>query len=250
MRAMLQTPEAERGDLSSLRFCSAAGEALSAQLHEDWMKTFGVEIVDNIGSAEAYMPYLVRYPDQEAPSGSVGKVCPLIETKIVDNEGNELPRGETGMLCIHTDAAGQCYVREHEKSKRTFLGNDWINTNDLFREDENGYFWYCGRADDLVKISGVWVSPLEIETCLQAYPAIKECAVFGIEDSDGLMKIKAFVALKEGFEASEKMADELKVFCKEKLAPHKYPKTVQFMGELPKTGYDKIDKRQLQAQGL
>jgi len=250
MRAMLQTPEAERGDLSSLRLCYSAGEALSAQLYEDWMKAFGVKIVDNIGSAETYMAYLARYPDEEIPQGSVGKVCPLVETKIVDNEGNEVPRGETGVLWVHTDAAGQCYVREHEKSKRTFLGNDWINTNDLFREDENGYFWYCGRADDMVKISGVFVSLLEIETYLQTHPAVKECVVLGLTDADGLTKSKAFVALKAGIEPSKKMADELKAYCKEKLASYKSPKVIEFLSELPKTGYDKIDKRQLRERGL
>lgn len=250
MRAMLQTPEAERRDLSSIRLCYSAGEALSAQLYNDWRRTFGIKILDNIGSAEAYMAYFARYPDEEVPLGSVGRVTPGVEVKIVDNEGNEVARGETGVLWVQTDAAGYYYVREHEKSKRTFLGNDWINTNDLFREDEQCFFWYCGRADDMVKISGVFVSPLEIETCIQTHPAVKECVVLGLTDADGLTKNKAFVALKAGFEPSEKMADELKTYCKEKLASYKSPKVIEFMSELPKTGYDKIDKRQLQERGL
>lgn len=250
MRAMLQTPEQERSDLSSLRLCYSAGEALSPQLYQEWMETFGVKIVNNIGSAESYMAYLIQRPGDRAPAGSAGSVAPLLETRIVDKEGNEVPKGETGVLWIHTDTAGQCYVREHDKSKRTFLGNDWINTDDLFREDENGYFWYSGRADEMVKISGVYVSLLEMESCLQIHPAVKECGVLGLEDSDGLVKSKAFVALNKGSEASERMADELKTFCKEKLASYKSPKLIEFLSELPKTGQGKIDKRQLRERGL
>jgi benzoate-CoA ligase family protein len=249
MRAMIQTPDTERGDLSSLRFCYSSGETLSPQLYKQWIETFGVPIVELVGSAEAYMAYLCNRPGEKVP-GSAGKVAPLVEAKVVDNKGNEVPRGEIGVLWVQTDAAGQCYVRQHEKTKHTFLGNDWINTDDLFREDERGYFWYYGRADDMVKVSGVWVSPLEIETCLQTHPAVKECVVLGLADSDGLTKSKAFVALKAGFKPSEKMADELKAYCKEKLASYKSPKVIEFIGELPKTGYDKIDKRQLRERGL
>jgi acyl-coenzyme A synthetase/AMP-(fatty) acid ligase len=249
MRKMLQTPEEERGVLSSLRLNFSAGEALSGQLYDDWMKTYGVKIVDNIGSAEAYLPYLVRYPDEEVPQGSVGRVCPGVEVKIVDKEANEVPKGETGVLWVHTDAAGQYYVREHEKSKLTFVGDDWVNTNDLFREDEQGFFWYCGRADDMVKVSGVFVSTLEIETCLQTHPSVKECAVLGLTDSDGLTKTKAFVALKAGVEPCEKIADELKAYCKKELASYKSPKLVEFMSELPKTGYGKLDRRHIHPRG-
>jgi len=250
MRAMLQTPEQERSDLSSLRLCYSAGEALSTQLYQKWMETFGVKIVNNIGSAESYMAYLIQRPDDKAPAGSAGTVAPLVKTRIVDNKGKKVPKGATGLLWVNTDAAGQCYVREHDKSKHTFLGDDWINTDDLFREDENGYFWYSGRADEMVKISGVYVSLLEIETCLQTHPAVKECVVLGLEDSDGLMKSKAFVALNKGTDMSEKIADELKSFCKEKLASYKSPKLIEFLSELPKTGQGKIDKRQLRERGL
>ena len=249
MRAMIQTPEPERSNLSSLRFCYSSGETLSPQLHQQWMDTFGVLIVELVGSAEAYMAYLGNRPGEKVP-GSAGKTMPLVETKIVDNKGNEVPKGETGVLWVHTDAAGQCYVREHEKSKRTFLGNDWINTSDLFREDEEGNYWYAGRDDEMVKISGVYVSLLEIETCLQTHPAVKECVVLGLPDADNLIKSKAFVALKEGIDASKELADELKAFCKEKLAPYKSPKFIEFLSELPKTGYGKINKSQLRERGL
>jgi benzoate-CoA ligase family protein len=249
MRTMLQTPESQRRDLSSIRFCYSSGEALSLQLYQQWMETFGIPIVELVGSAEAYLAYLGNRPGEKVP-GSTGRVVPLVEAKLVDDSGSEVSKGETGVLWVRTGAAGLCYHREHEKSKRIFLGNDWLNTNDLFREDGEGNFWYVGRADDLVKISGVFVSLLEIETCLQTHPAVKECVVLGLPDADGLVKSKAFVSLNEEIKPSEKMADELKAFCKEKLAAHKSPKYVEFLSELPKTGYGKIDKRQLRERGL
>jgi len=168
--------------------------------------------------------------------------------RIVDGEGKEVPNGEVGVLHVRSEASGTYYHGEHEKTKKTFLGNDWVNTNDLFREDEDGYFWYSGRADDLIKVSGVYVSPLEIEKTLSEHKAVKECVVLGVKDADGLAKTKAFVALKEGFEASEKTADELKEFCKQKMAPFKTPRFIAFVSELPKTGQGKIDKRKLLEQ--
>jgi benzoate-CoA ligase family protein len=249
MRSMIQVPVSQRSDLKSIRFCLSAGEALSPQLYHQWMETFGIDIVEFIGSAETYAPYLGNKPGEKV-LGSTGKVVPLVKAKILNSEGGEVPRGTVGVLYVQTDAAGQCYVRQHDKSKETFVGNDWVNTSDFFREDEEGNFWYSGRSDEMVKISGVWVSVLEIERCLETHPAVKECVVLGMEDSDGLVKSKAFVALKEGFNVSNTMADELKQFCKEKLASFKSPKFIEFLDELPKTGPGKIDKRQLRERGL
>lgn len=249
MRAMLQTPEAERIDLSSVRLNISSGEALSPQLYKEFTETFGVEVLNCIGSAETYLGYLMDRPGEVVPGGS-GKITPLVEVKIVDNEGKEVPKGETGVLWVRSDASGWCYHLDHEKSKTTFLGNDWVNTNDLFREDENGYFWYSGRADDLIKVSGVYVAPLEIEKCLHEHPAVRECVVLGLTDADGLVKTKAFITLNEEFEASKKMAEELKKFCKQKLSAYKSPKVIEFLSELPKTGQGKIDKRQLRERGL
>lgn len=249
MRAMIQTPEQERRDLSSLRLCLSSGEALPLQLHLEWMKTFGIEVIDGIGSAETYLGYIYNRPGEVVP-GSLGKVTPLVEVKIVDAEGREVPKGESGVLMVRSDATGLYYHLLHEKSKQTFVGNDWVYTGDFFREDEEGNFWFAGRADDMLKISGVFVSPLEIETRLQEHPAVKECVVLGLEDRDGLVKTKAFVALQEGVAASEQLSDELKAFCKEKLAPYKYPRVIEFLPDLPKTGPGKIDKRQLRERGL
>ncbi len=244
MRAMLQSPKAKDADLNCLRLCLASGELLSAQLYKEFTETFHVEVLNVIGSAETLLGYLMDRPG-EVIAGSSGKVTPLVEVKLVDREGREVPRGETGVLWVRSGASGWMYHLDHEKSKTTFVGNDWVNTNDLFREDKNGYFWYGGRADDLIKVSGVYVAPLEIEKCLETHPAVRESAVLGIKDADGLAKTKAFIVLNESFEASERMAEELKEFCKQKMAPFKSPRFVEFFDELPKTGQGKIDKRRL-----
>jgi benzoate-CoA ligase family protein len=247
MRAMLQSSKTKGTDLSCLSFSIASGEFLSAQLYEEFTQTFGVEVLNVIGSAEALVGYLMDRPG-EVVAGSSGKITPLVEVKLVDNEGNEVPQGESGVLWVRSDASGWMYHGEHEKTKQTFMGSDWVNTNDLFREDENGNWWYSGRADDLIKVSGVYVAPLEIEKCLESHSAVQEAVVMAIKDADGLAKTKAFVVLKEGFEASDQTAKELKEYCKEKMASFKTPKEITFLSELPKTGQGKIDKRALIAQ--
>lgn len=249
MRAMLQTPPKERKSLSSLRLCISSGEPLSANLYKEFREAFGVEVLNVVGSAESYMGYLMDRPGEVVP-GSSGKIVPMVDLKIVDGEGKEVPEGETGVLWVRSNASGWFYHLDHEKSKATFKGDDWINTNDLFREDEKGYYWYMGRADDLIKVSGVYVAPLEIEKRLHEHPGVKECVILGLKDADGLVKSKAFISLKEGFEGTEEMANELKAFCKQKLAAYKSPRVIEFMAELPKTGQGKIDKRQLRDRGL
>jgi benzoate-CoA ligase family protein len=244
MRAMIQTPAPERADLSCLRLCLSSGEVLSPQLYEEWLTTFGTEVIDRFGSAESGMGYLCNRPGAVRP-GSSGKVTPLAEIKLVDEEGVEVSRGQPGLLLTRSDAAAQYYVREHEKSKATFLGDEWINTGDIFTQDEADYFWYIGRADEMVKVSGVWVSPLEIERTLQECPSVRECAALGIKDGDGLLKIQAFVALRDGAQGNAETRDELERYCRERLAPHKIPRAFEFLDELPKTGQGKIDRRLL-----
>ncbi len=244
MRAMIQTPPHERSDLSRFRHTLSSGEVLSPQLYEEWMSTFGIEVIDRLGSAESGMGYLCNRLGAVRP-GSSGIVTPLAEIKLVDDEGLEVSKGQPGLLLTRSDAAAQYYVREHEKSKATFLGDEWINTGDIFIQDEQDYFWYVGRADEMVKVSGVWVSPLEIERTLHESPLVKECAVLGIKDGDGLLKIQAFVVPRDGEQASADMANELARFCRERLAPHKIPRSFGFLDELPKTGQGKIDRRAL-----
>ena len=159
-----------------------------------------------------------------------------------------MPQGETGILHVRSEASGSYYHLEHEKTKKTFLGNDWVNTNDLFSQDQDGYFWYQGRADDLVKVSGVYVAPLEIQKCLEEHSAVRECVVLGVKDADGLTKTKAFIVPNDGFPPSETLAEGLKEYCKERMAPFKAPRLIEFLTELPKTGQGKVDKRQLLEQ--
>ncbi len=244
MRAMLQTPKEEQADLSSLRINFSSGEALSQQLYQEWMATFGVDVVEPIGSAESYLGYIVNRPGKKVP-GSVGQVAPYAEAKIVDGEGQEVPKGEQGILMIRADSVGLGYYLEHEKTKQTFLGNDWLNTGDMFRQDEEDNFYYIGRGDDLLKVSGVWISPLQIEAHLQTHEKVKECVVLGVKDKDGLTKTKAYVVLQDGGAGSEAIKGELTAFCKEKLGGHKYPRIIEFLPELPKTGQGKIDKLKL-----
>jgi len=168
----------------------------------------------------------------------------------VDGDGREVPRGQPGVLMMRSDAVALHYVREHEKSKATFPGGEWVDTGDLFLQDENDYFWYAGRADDMVKVSGVWVSPLEVEHCLHQSPGVRECAVLGVKNRDGLMTLKAFVVLANGAGASAESLEELKQHCKRKLGPQKFPGAIQLMDELPKTGQGKIDRRLLREQAL
>lgn len=244
MRAMLQSPEAKGADLSFTRLVLSSGELLSGDLYKEFTKTFKVEVLNTVGSAETYLGYFMDAPGEVKP-GSSGRVQPLVDVRIVDGEGNEVPKGEVGVLHVRSEASGTYYHGEHEKTKKTFLGNDWVNTNDLFKEDEDGYFWYEGRADDLIKVSGVYVAPLEIQKCLEEHKAVRECVVLGVKDADELAKTKAFLALNDGFEPSEALAEALREHCKQKMAPFKAPRFIEFLSELPKTGQGKIDKRKL-----
>ncbi len=244
MRAMIQTPKHERADLSCVRRNFSSGEVLSRQLYEEWVHTFGTEVIDRLGSAESGMGYLCNRPGAVVP-GSSGTVTPLAEVKLVDENGLEVPRGQPGVLMTRSDASGTHYVRDHEKSKATFPGDGWVNTGDLFLQDERDCFWHVGRANDMIKVSGVWVSPLEIEHCLHESPGVKECAVLGMKNADGLMTIRAFVSLNDGAAASSATLDALKRYCKQRLGPHKFPGAIQVVDDLPKTGQGKIDRRLL-----
>jgi len=249
MRAMLQSPLAKDADLSFIRLWLSSGELLSGQLYKEFREKFGVEILNSVGSAETYLGYFMDAPGEVKP-GSSGKVQPGVEVKLVDQEGQEVPKGQSGILHVRSEASGTYYHLEHDKTKKTFIGNDWVNTNDLFKEDEDGYFWYEGRADDLIKVSGVYVAPLEIEQCLEENKAVRECVVLGIKDADGLVKTKAFIVLNEGFKTSESVAEELRDHCRKNMAPFKAPRFIQFLNELPKTGQGKIDKKQLLKESL
>jgi benzoate-CoA ligase len=246
INGMLNLEGAAAKDLSSLRFCLSAGEALPVELYERWMKTFNVEILDGIGSAEMFHIYITNRPGDVKP-GSLGRVVGGYEARVVDAEGREVPTGEMGTLRIKGDSAALCYWQAHEKSKETFAG-DWCTTGDQFHVDDEGYYWYHGRTDDMLKVSGVYVAPVEIEACLLQHEAVLECAVVGHDAGDGLVKPKAFVVAREGYEAGEGLAGRLKEFVKSRLALYKYPRWIEFAESLPKNDRGKIDRKQLKSR--
>lgn len=242
LNAMANHPDAARYDLGCLRLCTSAGEALPLEVYQRWQEVFGVEILDGIGSSEAYHIYISNRPGAVRP-GSMGQLVPGYQALVVDEEGRPVPDGEVGELWVAGDSTALCYWNDHQKSKRTFAG-DWVHTGDLVRRAADGYFWYQGRVDDLLKVGGIWVAPLEIEGCLLEHPAVRECAVVGYEEA-GLTLPRAYFVLKEGFAEDERLADELKSFVKARLSPHKVPRDIRFVAELPKTASGKLDRRSL-----
>jgi benzoate-CoA ligase len=243
INSMLNLEEANRRDISSLRMCLSAGEALPPELYERWTKTFNVEILDGIGSAEMFHIYITNRPG-DVKLGSLGRIVEGYEARIVNGEGREVATGEMGTLRVKGDSAALCYWHAHEKSKETFAG-DWCTTGDQFHVDEDGYYWYHGRTDDMLKVSGVYVAPSEIENCLLQYEAVLECAVVGHDAGDGLVKPKAFIVPRTGAQPSDELAQAIKDFVKSKIALYKYPRWIEFVTSLPKNDRGKIDRKQL-----
>ncbi|HEX8353062.1 MAG TPA: benzoate-CoA ligase family protein [Pyrinomonadaceae bacterium] len=246
INGMLSASGASRRDLSSLRMCLSAGEALPEELYRRWVETFGVEIYDGIGSAEMFHIYITNRPGDVKP-GSLGRVVEGYEAEVVDADGRALPAGEMGTLRVRGDSAALCYWQAHEKTKQTFAG-DLCTTGDQFHVDSEGYFWYHGRTDDMLKVSGVFVAPAEIENCLLQHEAVLEAAVVGHDAGDGLVKPKAFLVLREGHAAGEELARSVKEFVKSRLALYKYPRHVEFVDSLPKNDRGKIDRKKLKEQ--
>jgi len=253
--AMLQMTDAEENPgggggparleqaLKSVRICVSAGESLPAPIFHRWKEAFGLEILDGIGSTELLHIFISNRIGEVRP-GSSGKIVPGYEARIVDEESRTLPQGEVGNLLIKGDSAAAHYWNKHLKTKETMLG-EWIKTGDKYYQDPDGYFWYCGRSDDMLKVGGIWVSPVEVENALIGHPAVLECAVVGALDTDELTKPKAYVVLKKGHQASEEMAERLKTYVKETIAHYKYPRWVEFIPELPKTATGKIQRFRL-----
>ncbi|HVS81467.1 MAG TPA: benzoate-CoA ligase family protein [Pyrinomonadaceae bacterium] len=241
INAMLNEEGASAHNLSSIRFCYSAGEALPIELYHRWKETFGVEICDGIGSAEMFHIYITNRPDDVKP-GSLGRIVEGYEAKIVDGDDHEVATGEMGTLKIKGDSAALCYWNAHEKSKETFAG-DWCTSGDQFHIDADGYYWYHGRTDAMLKVGGVFVAPAEIENCLLQHEAVLECAVTGHDAGDGLVKPKAFIVARG--ERTEALAEEIKQFVKSKLALYKYPRWIEFVDSLPKNDRGKIDRKLL-----
>jgi benzoate-CoA ligase len=242
--AMLAVKEAERKyDLSSVRLCVSAGESLPAEIGVRWQERFGVEILDGIGTTEVLHIFLSNRPGAVRP-GSTGTVVPGYEAVLVDEVGRPVPRGEIGNLRVKGDSIMAGYFDDEARTKDTLHG-EWIHTGDKFRQDEEGLYWHCGRSDDMLKVNGIWVSPVEVEATLIGHPAVLEAAVVGKEDADGLVKPKAFVVLKERARAGAAIAEELRALVKERIASYKCPRWIEFLEELPKTATGKIQRFKL-----
>ncbi|WP_321529377.1 benzoate-CoA ligase family protein [Sedimenticola selenatireducens] len=231
------------GSLDGVRICVSAGEALPADILKRWKERFGVDILDGIGSTELVHIFISNYPGDIHP-GSTGRLVPGHEAKIVDENMEEVPQGEVGTLLVNSGSAAAYYWNKREKTRQTMLG-PWFNTGDKFFMDENGLFFYAGRTDDMLKVGGIWLSPVEVEACIISHPAVLECAVVAATDAEDLVKPKAYVVLKAGQQPSDELAEEIKLYVKNTLAPYKYPRWLEFIDELPKTATGKIKRFEL-----
>ncbi|MQA63072.1 MAG: benzoate-CoA ligase family protein [Actinophytocola sp.] len=239
MSSMVASPAVADADLSSLRLCTSAGESLPAELYRKWDAMFGVDVVDGIGSSEAYHIFISNRPGEANP-GSVGTVVPGYRARVIDEDGAEVPAGEVGVLEVSGPTIAREYYGDAEKTAATFHG-DTVRSGDLFSVDEAGFFVHHGRADDLLKVGGIWVAPSEIEHCLIGHPDVLECGAVGFTE-EGLERPRAFVVLRTGATAT---AEDVIDFCRERLAGHKRPRDVQFVDELPRTSNGKLDRKAL-----
>jgi benzoate-CoA ligase family protein len=243
--AQLAALEARPRELGSLRACVSAGEPLPADIFRRWKEKTGTVILDGIGSTEALHIFMGNRLDDHRP-GASGKPVPGYEVRIVDENNEPVKKGESGRLWITGESVAKYYWNKPEKTAETMVGG-WLNTGDTYRQDDDGYFIYEGRSDDMLKVGGIWCSPVEIEGCLIGHPAVLEAAVVGHPDADTLIKPKAIVVLKDGGSGDANLTEELRTLCKKTLAPYKYPRWIEYVAELPKTATGKILRYKLRA---
>jgi benzoate-CoA ligase len=242
--AALAIPELEtKYDLGNIRLCASAGEPLPQVLFERWKEKFGVEILDGIGSTEVLHIYISPRPGR-VRAGSTGWPCPGYEAKIVDDQGQALPRGEMGTLWVKGESTTSGFWNKKEKTRKQCLG-EWFNTEDLWYIDEDGYYWYSGRADDAFKSRGEWVMPVEVENVIMKHVSVLESAVIGFKDEDGLEKPMAFVVLLNASDASEDLEKDIKEHIRKELPGYKVPAYIRFINELPKTATGKYQRFKL-----
>jgi benzoate-CoA ligase family protein len=241
--ALLVHPGSERRDLSSLRLCLSAAETLSQEMFAEWERRHRLRIVEGLGSTEVLHIYLSNAVERQKPGASGARV-PGFEIKLCDPDGHAVRIGEPGIMWVRGDSNAPFYWNRPDKTRET-MREGWIYTGDRFREDADGYYWFEGRADDFVKVSGQWVHPMEVERALAEHPTVRECAVLALEDENRLMTLRAYVALRPGYAADTNTTKTLQDFVKKALVPFKYPRTIEYLDELPKTGTDKIDRQLL-----
>lgn len=243
---MVGHPAAREHDLSSLRLATSAGEALPDELHRRWNELWRVPLFDGLGTAEMWHIFLSNRPDDIRP-GTLGRAVPGFDVEVRDETGAEVPRGTVGRLWVRGDSRGICYWQRMEESARAFQG-EWYASGDMVVMDADGYVTYEGRADDMLKVAGKWLSPKALEDCLLEHPRVREVAVVGVKNVDGLMVPKAFVVVDAPRDTAQ-LATELKQWAKDRLEPYKYPRDVAFLDALPRTHLGKVDRGALGRTG-
>jgi 4-hydroxybenzoate-CoA ligase len=247
--ALLAHKDIGRGAGSDrLRLCVSAGEALPAHIGERWREVTGCDVFDGLGSTEMLNTFLSNRPG-DIRYGSTGKPVPGYDARIIDEHGHDVADGEIGELIVRGPSAGEGYWNQREKSRRTFAG-EWTHTGDKYRRDRDGYFYYCGRTDDMFKVSGMWVSPFDVEAALVSHEAVLEAAVIGKEDADGLVKPKAFIVLRNGYRADDGLLETLKHHVKDRAGPWKFPRWIELREALPRTATGKIQRFKLREEEL
>ncbi len=240
----LSMPDFEsRYDLSSIRLCVSGGENLPAAIWEQWLARTGIPILNGVGCTEVYHNFISNRPNEMRP-GASGKAVPGFELKLVDPEGKLVPDGETGNLMVKGETVALSYLHQYDRSKGAFQG-EWFSTGDQFRRDADGFYWHEGRSDDMLKVGGIWVSPMEVEATLIKHPAVVECAIVGWRDAADLVKPKAYITLNDSFEPCDELAAELINHCRTQIADYKRPRQIQFVTQLPKTATGKIQRFKL-----
>jgi benzoate-CoA ligase family protein len=244
IQQMVAHPEAAKQDLSCLRLATSAGEALPAELYERWTRAFGVELLDGLGTAEMWHIFLSNRPGAVVP-GTLGRSVPGFEVKLCDADGHEVNEGEVGALWVKGESRAIGYWQQMDDTAHAFRG-EWYVSGDMLRRNADETFTYCGRSDDMLKVSGKWVAPGELENCLLTHPAVREVAVVGVKSVDGLTKPCAFVVTPS---PSPALASELQEYARSKLERYKYPREVIFLEALPRTHLGKVDRGALAKQG-
>ena len=241
--ALVSHSGSEQRDLSSVRLCLSAVETLSGELYHEWHSRYGLRIVEGLGSTEVLHIYLSNQVERQK-IGASGACVPGYEIKLTDPDGKFVGPGGSGVMWVRGDSQAPLYWNRPEKTVET-MRDGWIYTGDRFRVDEEGFYFFEGRVDDLIKVSGQWVYPLEVERCLAEHPDVQECAVLGVDESNRLMTLAAFVMLRDGIEQGEQTTRALQEFVKSQLTPYKYPRRFYYLDGIPKTGTNKIDRQEL-----
>jgi acyl-coenzyme A synthetase/AMP-(fatty) acid ligase len=243
---MVSLPDAAERDLGSVRMCISAAEPLAPEILRRWQRAFGLDIVDGIGSTEMLHIYCSNRPGDVHP-GTSGRPVPGYELRLLDEEDRPVARGEVGNLVVKGDSALAYYWHQHERTRQALRG-EWFFTGDRYRETEDGVFVYEGRADDMIKIGGLWASPIGIENVLAEDPRVLEAAAIGVE-ADYTMRVKAYVVRRDEEDDAGALTEELQTWCKDRLRRYEYPKTIVFLDELPKTPTGKIQRFKLRELG-